>query len=500
MMQPQVPHSYLQEDLEYQSELYGYHACDDQDFYSIITPDQDSSIVSSDLYFQTMLPSDACKLSYFSDHKQFVLPLANNIQHVEEIEEHLDTVLDDVLKWWVESEDLDDISTDFSMENEGVCGSPFVKSIDMMLPLEDIEVEGQTRFYSLLKAYGEAMDMGHQKLANVIVCCINAKASPFGGAMERVACNLFQSGTQVDYIKHESMKNFKSAFRAFYEILPYGRFSHFAANSVILEAVMSYSGKLHIIDFDIGEGVQWPALLETIGKQKREIKLTSIRTSAPSYDFDETKNRIYEYANRCGLKLEVQEIKMDDLVSEIEESRVHEFLAFNCMVGLPHMGRTRTRSDVMQFVRTAKNLLLTNKGIITFGDGEDSKRRKDCRGFGSFFDDYIMHYHAVCESMERSFPKDLTEARLAMESLFVWPYVSSWCQKWENDRGNYEIKENIGLMGWRMSKESVMEAKEMVNDRLSSYNIKVEAQNNNEMVLEWKGTPLVRVSAWTSLC
>ncbi|XP_076903368.1 protein NODULATION SIGNALING PATHWAY 2-like [Bidens hawaiensis] len=394
-----------------------------------------------------------------------------------------------------------DISSDISLENKGVCGSPFVTSVDspVTILLEDLEVEGQTGLCNLLKAYEEAMEMGNEELAKVIMRCINEKASPLGGTMERVAFYWFQSGNQVDYIKQESMKNFQQAFKTFYACFPYGRFAHFAANSAILEAIMSDSRKVHILDFDIGEGVQWPSMLEAIGKLKGEMKLTSIRTNTQSYSFEETKNRLLDYANGCGLKLEVLNISIEELVWKIERSCEHEFLAFNCMVGLPHMGRQEiARGEVMQFVRDAKKLLLTNKGIITFGDGEDFLRTNVCRRFGSFFDDYITHYHALCESMERSFPETLTEARLAMESLFVGPNVSSlcWYQNWKNKRREYVFIEDIGLMGWRLSRESLMEAKDMVKERESSYNIRVEGQNNNEMVLEWKGTPLVRVSAW----
>ncbi|KAJ0442241.1 putative transcription factor GRAS family [Helianthus annuus] len=509
-MQPEVLQSILLQDLD-EARLYGLemdnYTCVDYELYSSITTPEDSSIITSESYFHTMLPSDHISKLPYVDDSGVVLPMENISQHVEGIEDISGTSLDDVLRWWATSEEMDSMCTDVSMENEGVRGGPSVKSNDtpvmspsmnltMVLPME---VEGQTSLGSLLKAYGEAMEMGQRELANAIVGCLNEKASPLGGTMERVAFNLFHSGNQIDYIKQESTKNYKSAFKAFYECFPYGRFPHFAANSAILEAIMNDSRKVHIIDFDMGEGVQWPPMLEAIGKLKREIKLTSIRTNyAQSYSFEETKNRLSDYANRCGLKLEVQDVGIEDLVWEIVRSHGHDFLAFNCMVGLPHMGRRRNRSEVMEFVRAAKNLLLTNKGILTFGDGEDWENTNVSRGFGSFFDDYLKHYHALCESMERSFPENLTEARLAMETLFVGPYVSSlsWYQKWQNDRGDYGFKEDIGLMGWRLSKESLMEAKEMVNERQSAYSIRLVGQNNNEMVLQWRGTPLVRVSAW----
>ncbi|KAI3771151.1 hypothetical protein L6452_02309 [Arctium lappa] len=508
MMHPEVLQSFLQQDLD-QAGGYGpkmgSSLYDDGDLYS--------SMISSDSYFQSKLSSDLSTLSNLDDDEmQVVFPMENISQHMEGIEGISGTAFEELLRWWAESEEMDNISSDDSMENEGGYGSPSIKSsndsmvcpsmnLSVALPPDDMEVEGQTSLCHLLKAYGEAMEMGQEELAKVIVGCINQKASPLGGTIERVAFNLFQAGNQGDYIKQESMKNFKAAFKAFYEIFPYGRFSHFAANSTILEAIMSDSaGKVHIIDFDIGEGVQWPSMLEVLGKLRKETKLTTIRKNEDqNYNFEEIRDRLLDYANASGLKLEVQEITIGELVNEIEGSEEHEeCMAFNCMVGLPHMGRTRDRSHVMEFLRAAKQLLSKKKGIITFGDGEDFEKMKCCGGYSSFIDEYLNHYQALCESMEGNFPEYLTEARIAMESLFVAPYVSSfsWHQKWENLREDSEFAANIGLIGWRLSKESVMEAKEMVEERHSSYRIRVEGQNGNEMVLEWRGTSMVRVYAW----
>ncbi|KAL7590773.1 hypothetical protein Lser_V15G39430 [Lactuca serriola] len=502
-MQPEELQSFLEHDF-HQAGLYSpkmaSSPCDIHDFYSSITSPEDS-MISSESYFQTMSSCNFSTLSNLDDDMQVLVPIENISQHVLGIEGISGNELEDVLKWWGESEEMNNISSEDSMDNVGVFGSPFIKSSDttmMLMPPDDMEVEDETSLYHLLNAYGEAMEMRQRELANVIIGCINEKASPLGGSMERVAFNLFHSGTQGDYIKHESMKNFNVAFKAFYEIFPYGRFSHFVANSAILEAIMSNSRKIHIIDFDMGEGVQWCAMFEAIGKLGKDTKLTSIRTKEQSHGFEETKIRLLNCASASKLKLKVQEMTIEDLMKEIEGSQEYEFLAFNCMVGLPHMGRTRNRYEVMEFLRVAKQLLLMREGIIIFGDGEDVERTKYCGNYSSFFDKYLTHYHALYESMEQNFPENLTEARIAMESLFVAPYVSSlsWHQKWENIREESEFKENLGLMGWRLSKESVIEAKEMVKESQSSYNIRVEGKNGNEMVLEWRGTPLVRVSCW----
>ena len=47
-----------------------------------------------------------------------------------------------------------------------------------------------------------------------------------------------------------------------------------------------------------------------------------------------------------------------------------------------------------------------------------------------------------------------------------------------------------------MSKESLMEAQEMVREGVSPYVVMVEDETNNEVVLEWRGIKLVKVSFW----
>lgn len=509
LIQPSWPlnpyfHEKFQENLD-QSRVYGLnmdsYVGEDHHFSSSITSPEDCSVISSDSYFPSMLSNEFVELPTLDDEMQAILP-------IDGIETISGTAIDDMYRWLDESEEIENLSTQNSLENEN-SWSPSLStksseaSIEfqsmnssIVLPEEDMEIDSQTGLCHLLKAYGEAMEMGERELASVIVGCINEKVSPVGETIERVAFNLFQSsGNQNDYIKQESRKNFEAAFKAFYEIFPYGRFAHFAANSAILEAIPNDVETVHIVDFDMGEGVQWPPMIEAIGHQRKALKLTSIKLEEQSCSFEETKKRLLNYARAFGVNLKVEEMGIGEFKNRGGE---REWMAFNCMDGLPHMGRRRSRSQVMEFLRVAKRQLTMNKGIITFGDGEDGERMKNCSGYSSFFDGYLMHYQSIYESMEGNFPTYLTEARIAMESLFVAPYVSSlsWFQKWEQDREGSVLQAELGLEGRTLSKESLLEAKEMVKARETSYEIKIEGEKENEMVLEWRGTPLVRVSAW----
>ncbi|KAL4574799.1 hypothetical protein LXL04_021637 [Taraxacum kok-saghyz] len=104
--------------------------------------------------------------------------------------------------------------------------------------------------------------------------------------------------------------------------------------------------------------------------------------------------------------------------------------------------------------------------------------------------------------MEWGFPSYLTEGRIAMETLFIAPFVSSisWLQKWEEGRENMFSQNALGLKGRKMSRESWNEVRELVKEGESPYKVGIEGGNGNgdenEMVLEWNGIPVVRVSVW----
>ncbi|KAI8014529.1 Nodulation-signaling pathway 2 protein [Camellia lanceoleosa] len=235
------------------------------------------------------------------------------------------------------------------------------------------------------------MEKDQIELVEVIMKSIGEKVSPVGEIVERLLYYLFQpSDKQSDYLKQESSKNFHAAFKAFYQIFPYGKFAHFAANLAILEAIPPDVEIIHIVDFDIGEGTQWSSVIEAIGCQQREIRLTSIKWTkgdsnhdhTSGWRFDETKRRLLDHASYFGLNLKVEEMELHNLESEKKKMKKRggrrEWRAFNCMVELPHMGRVRSRRQVMEFLKVAKDVLSiqtpycnsSTKGIITFGDAD----------------------------------------------------------------------------------------------------------------------------------
>ncbi|KAK4268546.1 hypothetical protein QN277_025191 [Acacia crassicarpa] len=102
--------------------------------------------------------------------------------------------------------------------------------------------------------------------------------------------------------------------------------------------------------------------------------------------------------------------------------------------------------------------------------------------------------------MESNFPFQFSEARTAIENLFVAPYISSddWFQKWEDMRPYQKVQSETELQGRSLREETLMEVGEMLRGIEGSYEVKIEGNNGNEMVLQWKGTQLLRISTWAT--
>ncbi|KAL2479404.1 tetratricopeptide repeat (TPR)-containing protein [Abeliophyllum distichum] len=190
---------------------------------------------------------------------------------------------------------------------------------------------------------GEVTENGEKDLAQVIVNSIR------GGAIPSVRQwntwpSIYSSWKKIKaiYLRQESVR--------------YGLLAHFTANSKILEVMPDDAATIHIVGFDIGEGIQWPPLIETIGQIHEALQFTLIKSddecSSPCWDIEETKN---------GSKI------------------MQENLA---------TARRRQRSSATEFLKVAKEILTNygaSAGMVTLGYGEtefpsSSSRCKDSRG------------------------------------------------------------------------------------------------------------------------
>ncbi|KDP45773.1 hypothetical protein JCGZ_17380 [Jatropha curcas] len=383
--------------------------------------------------------------------------------------------------------------------------------LSLLLPCDGMQVDNQLSILHLLKAYGEALEMEITELADAITMRLKEKSCPTGSIWQRLSYYFIQAlDEQVKSpLREEAGMNYEIAFNVFYQIFPYGRFAHFTANSVILEAIPKNAEIVHIVDFEIGNGIQWPPVIEALAMQDAKfLRLTSIKWEEEG-NYEYTKLLLYEHGRNFGLRLKVEEMDLESFASEMKETKESgegtEFLAFNCMVGLPHMDKRISVKSVIKFLKVAKDAINLNcnngGGIITFGDGigwGKGIRGWNRNGYISIFEGQLAQFKILLQSIETHFPHHLKEARIAIECLFLVPYISSLIdiQMWKHISREIRTLSELGLEPWRMRIENLMEAKELVREEESFYWVSFEGVKHNQMVLGYMETPVTKVSSW----
>jgi hypothetical protein len=99
------------------------------------------------------------------------------------------------------------------------------------------------------------------------------------------------------------------AFQAYNALSPLVKFSHFTANQAILQA-LDGEDRLHVIDLDIMQGLQWPGLFHILASRPRKPRSLRITGLGASLDvLEATGRRLADFAASLGLPFEFHPIE-----------------------------------------------------------------------------------------------------------------------------------------------------------------------------------------------
>jgi hypothetical protein len=169
---------------------------------------------------------------------------------------------------------------------------------------------------TLLLQCAEAVSAENLEQANKMLLEISQLSTPFGTSAQRVAAYFSEAisarlvssclGIYTTLPQHITPHNQKvaSAFQVFNGISPFVKFSHFTANQAIQEA-FEREERVHIIDLDIMQGLQWPGLFHILASRPGGppyVRLTGLGTSMET--LEATGKRLSDFASKLGLPFE----------------------------------------------------------------------------------------------------------------------------------------------------------------------------------------------------
>ncbi|XP_010278894.1 PREDICTED: protein SCARECROW [Nelumbo nucifera] len=355
---------------------------------------------------------------------------------------------------------------------------------------------------TLLLQCAEAVSADNFEEANKMLLEISELSTPFGTSAQRVAA-YFSEAMSARLVSsclgiyaplpNAPAHNQKivSAFQVFNGISPFVKFSHFTANQAIQEA-FEREERVHIIDLDIMQGLQWPGLFHILASRPGGppfVRLTGLGTSMEA--LEATGKRLSDFAETLGLPFEF--FPVADKVGNLDPERLNvskrEAVAVHW---LHHSLYDVTGSDN----NTLWLLQRLAPKVVTIVE-------QDLSHAGSFlgrFVEAIHYYSALFDSLGASYGEESEERHIVEQQLLsreirnvlaVGGPARSGEVKFHNWR---EKLKQSGFRGISLAGNAATQATLLLGMfPCDGYTL---VEDNGTLKLGWKDLSLLTASAW----
>lgn len=282
-----------------------------------------------------------------------------------------------------------------------------------------------------------------------------------------------------------------AAFQVFNGISPFVKFSHFTANQAIQEA-FEREERVHIIDLDIMQGLQWPGLFHILASRPGgppRVRLTGLGASMEA--LEATGKRLSDFADTLGLPFEFCPVadKAGNLDPEKLGVTRREAVAVHW---LRHSLYDVTGSD-------SNTLWLIQRlapKVVTMVE-------QDLSHSGSFlarFVEAIHYYSALFDSLDASYSEDSPERHVVEQQLLSREIRNVLAVGGPARTGDVKFgswREKLAQSGFRVSSLAGSAAAQAVlllgMFPSDGYTL---IEENGALKLGWKDLCLLTASAW----
>jgi hypothetical protein len=313
------------------------------------------------------------------------------------------------------------------------------------------------------------------------------------------------------------------AFTDLYRVSPYYQFAHFTANQCIIEAFEKEEDQnnrtLHVVDFDVSYGFQWPSLIQSISEKASSGNRISLRITGfgrTLEELQETEDRLVSFSKGFrNLNFEFQGLlrgcSSNSKLNVNLRKKKNETLAVNLVFYM------NTLNDDEKISDTLKSVHSLNPSVIILVEQEGSRSP---RSFLSRFMESLHCFAALFDSLDDCLPLKSTE-RLSIEKNHLGKEIKSLLNYDKNGDSNcltYERMEtwkarmeNHGFMGIKLSSKSIIQAKLLLKIRSPSTcplqlegesggggggGFRVSERDGGGISLGWQDRCLLTASAW----
>ncbi|XP_060182853.1 protein NODULATION SIGNALING PATHWAY 2-like [Lycium barbarum] len=367
----------------------------------------------------------------------------------------------------------------------------------------------ETSVTDLLLMGAEAIEAGNLDLASIVVLRLNTilsdQENKENSPVERLAlyftqgllCKTLNNSPELLNENQYQSSPSMTAFQMLQEISPYVKFAHFTANQAILEATQG-SQQVHILDFDIMEGIQWPPLMVDLverGDSNSSLRITAVvGDKNNSFHVQTTGKRLQEFADSINLPFMFDQVLLKDL-EKIQVVEGNNNLIVNVMIHQLHMPQ-RGSSLVKTFFNGLRRL--SPKIVVLVEEELFSLTKIPSMSFVEFFCEALHHYTTISDSILGGFGGGYKLALRVIEKEFLGVRILDSlrqfpCEKLEREKwseGLYSLK---GFRQIPMSSSNVRQGKHLVSLFSGGYWVQHE---HCKLALCWKSRPLTSASIW----
>lgn len=294
------------------------------------------------------------------------------------------------------------------------------------------------------------------------------------------------------------------AYQAFYEKLPFAKFAHLTANQAIYEAVAlsSNSKKVHVVDLDIQQGLQWPSFIQSLAMRPGgppHLRVTAVGTNAAALQM--TGRRLSEFAQALDVPFDFTPAVVERLDNLRGADLLHiapdEALAINCSHVLHTLAGNPTGLErILSLFRSLNPRVVTLLEVEANHDGASLSSR---------FVEALHHYCALFDCLEGSLGRNSPE-RFRIESTAFASEIKDIVALEGSKRRNRHVKfgtwqsrfAKAGLRAKTLSSFAVKQAQLLLEYLATGSNTLYKlSEEGSALILGWQDTPVVAVSSWS---
>ncbi|XP_047938540.1 scarecrow-like protein 30 [Salvia hispanica] len=276
---------------------------------------------------------------------------------------------------------------------------------------------------TLLTRCAEAVSTYNTAAAQNLLNQIRQHSSPYGDPNERLAhcfANALEArmtGNGAALYTSSAAKSIPAAqllksYQSYVTACPFKRMSNIFANKSIAK-ISREANKLHIIDFGILYGFQWPCIIHGLSLKPGGpplLKITGIDYPQPGFKpgerVEQTGRRLVQCCKRFNVPFEYKAIakRWDEV--ELEELDIHsdEMVVVNCLYRLRHTSDEESSAGVGS-QRDAVLSLIKRINPVLFVHGV-ANGSYSASFFTTRFKEALFHYSSVFDMMEATLPRE----------------------------------------------------------------------------------------------